>query len=59
MEIVTILLFSSTMTYIGWIFGVAQQIQESEKEITKAYKEGYASGYAECFRKMRLGKGLN
>ncbi len=45
METVTILLFSSTMTYIGWLFGVAQQIQESEKEINKAYKEGYVKGY--------------
>mgnify|MGYP003110163845 CR=1 FL=1 len=59
METAIILLFSSTMTYIGWLFGVAQQIQDSEKEINKAYKEGYASGYAECFRKMRLGKDLN
>lgn len=45
MEIVAILFFSATMTYIGWMFGVSQQVQACEDEINKRYKEGYVKGY--------------
>lgn len=48
MGIVTILFFSATMTYIGWMFGVAQQIEASEKSISEAYKEGYIKGCKDC-----------
>ena len=45
MGIVTILCFVSSMTYIGWLLGIAQQIEASEKSITEAFKEGYIKGY--------------
>ena len=45
MEIVSILFFSASMTYIGWMFGIAQHIEASEKSTTEAYKEGYIKGY--------------
>jgi len=45
MGIVSILFFSASMTYIGWMFGIAQQIEASEKSTTEAFKEGYIKGY--------------
>jgi hypothetical protein len=45
MEIITILCFVSSMTYVGWLLGIAQQIEASEKSITEAFKEGYIKGY--------------
>ena len=45
MEIITILCFVSSMTYVGWLLGIAQQIEASEKSTTEAYKEGYIKGY--------------
>jgi len=45
MEIVTILCFVSSMTYVGWLFGIAQKIEASEKSTTEAFKEGYIKGY--------------
>ena len=45
MEIITILCFVSSMTYIGWLLGIAQQIEASEKSTTEAFKEGYIKGY--------------
>jgi len=45
MEIVSVLFFSASMTYIGWMFGIAQQIEASEKSTTEAFKEGYIKGY--------------
>lgn len=49
MEIVTILCFVSSMTYVGWLFGIAQKIEASEKSITEAFKEGYIKGYTDCW----------
>jgi hypothetical protein len=48
MGIVTILFFSASMAYVGWMFGVAQQIEASEKSISEAYKEGYIKGCKDC-----------
>jgi hypothetical protein len=45
MEILTILCFVSSMTYVGWLFGIAQKIEASEKSTTEAFKEGYIKGY--------------
>jgi len=45
MEIITILCFVSSMTYVGWLLGIAQQIEASEKSTTEAFKEGYIKGY--------------
>ena len=45
MEIIAILCFVSSMTYVVWLFGIAQQIKASEKSTTEAFKEGYIKGY--------------
>jgi len=45
MGIVTILCFVSSMTYVGWLFGITQKIEASEKSTTEAFKEGYIKGY--------------
>ena len=45
MEVIIILFFVSSMTYIGWMFGIAQNIEASEESTTKAFKEGYIKGY--------------
>lgn len=45
MGIVSILFFSASMAYIGWMFGIAQKIEASEKSTTEAFKEGYIKGY--------------
>jgi hypothetical protein len=37
------------MTYVGWLFGIAQKIEASEKSITEAFKEGYIKGYTDCW----------
>ncbi len=49
MEIITILCFVSSMTYVGWLFGIAQKIEASERSITEAFKEGYIKGYSDCW----------
>jgi len=48
MGIVSYLASIIMFTYIGWIFGVAQQIEASEKSISEAYKEGYIKGCKDC-----------
>ena len=45
MEIIAILCFVSSMTYVGWLFGIAQKIEASERSTTEAFKEGYIKGY--------------
>lgn len=45
MEVIIILSFVSSMTYIGWMFGIAQNIEASEESTIKAFKEGYIKGY--------------
>ena len=45
MWIVTVLFLSASMTYIGWIFGISQKIEASEKLTAEAFKEGYIKGY--------------
>lgn len=49
MEIIAILCFASSMTYVGWLLGIAQQIEASERSTTEAFKEGYIKGYADCW----------
>ena len=49
MEIIAILCFVSSMTYVGWLFGIAQQIEASERSTTEAFKEGYIKGYSDCW----------
>ena len=45
MEVIIILFFVSSITYIGWILGIAQNIEASKESTTKAFKEGYIKGY--------------
>jgi hypothetical protein len=33
------------MTYVGWLFGITQKIEASEKSTAEAFKEGYIKGY--------------
>ena len=45
MELVAILCLTSSMAYIGWMFGISQKIEASEKSTTEEFKEGYIKGY--------------
>lgn len=50
MEIVTILSLSITAGYVGYLFGVAKRIDDSERSYSEPYKEGYIKGYADCWK---------
>ena len=50
MEILTILSLSITAGYVGYLFGVAKRIDDSERSYSEPYKEGYIKGYADCWK---------
>ena len=50
MEIITILSLSITTGYVGYLFGVAKRIDDSERSYSEPYKEGYIKGYADCWK---------
>ena len=49
MEIITILSLSITTGYVGYLFGVAKRIDDSECSYSEPYKEGYIKGYTDCW----------
>ena len=50
MEILTILSLSITAGYVGYLFGVAKRIDDSERSYSEPYKEGYIKGYTDCWK---------
>tara|TARA_R100001460_G_scaffold6881_8_gene17777 strand:+ start:1021 stop:1224 length:204 start_codon:yes stop_codon:yes gene_type:complete len=51
MELISVLLFSSTMSFIGFVFGLSKNIKESEKEISDSFRKGYIDGYMDAVRR--------
>ena len=45
MKLVAILCLTSSMAYIGWMFGISQKIEASDKLTNEAFKQGYIKGY--------------
>lgn len=45
MEVITILLLSIIMLFMGFLLGICVRIETSEEEITKAFEKGYFNGY--------------
>tara|TARA_Y100000114_G_scaffold74521_1_gene68338 strand:- start:795 stop:998 length:204 start_codon:yes stop_codon:yes gene_type:complete len=51
MELISVLLFSTTMSFIGFAFGLSKNIKASEKEISDSFKKGYIDGYMDAAEK--------
>jgi hypothetical protein len=51
MEIVTFFLFSTTMTFIGFLIGMSVRMKNSEDDVKESFKKGYIDGYMDAIRK--------
>lgn len=50
MEILMYLSSSCVFAYVGYIFGMAKRIDDSEQSNSEPYKEGYIKGYSDCLK---------
>jgi putative Mn2+ efflux pump MntP len=48
MEAIIIFLFSTTMTFIGFLIGLSKGIESSEDDVKEAFKRGYIDGYMDA-----------
>lgn len=56
MEILTYLASSCVFAYVGYLFGMAKRIDDSERSYSEPYKEGYIKGYADCWKAVESDK---
>lgn len=57
MEIITFFVFSTTMTFIGFLIGLSVRIKNSEEDVKESFKKGYFNGYTDAvqdFPKMGI-----
>ena len=52
MEIITFFVFSTTMTFIGFLIGLSVRIKNSEEEVKESFKKGYFNGYTDAFQEF-------
>ena len=51
MEAITIFLFSTTMTFIGFLLGLSKGVENSEEDIKESFRKGYIDGYMDAIRR--------
>ena len=51
MEIITFFIFSTTMTFIGFLIGMSTRMKNLEDDVKEAFKKGYIDGYMEASKK--------
>jgi hypothetical protein len=51
MEAITIFLFSTTLTFIGFLLGLSKGVENSEEDIKESFRKGYIDGYMDAVGK--------